>query len=65
MVTSEFVTYIYKLAHPIVNTIEEIYIYSLQAIRAEVLIITCWLHLPTNNDPFYDCSGSPRQKLYS
>ena len=50
MVTSEFVTYIYKLAHPIVNTIEEIYIYSLQAIRGEVLIITYWLILLANKE---------------
>lgn len=26
MVASEFVTYIYKLAHPVANTVEEIYV---------------------------------------
>ena len=26
MVASEFLTYIYKLAHPVANTVEEIYV---------------------------------------
>ena len=26
MVSSEFLTYIYKLAHPVANTVEEIYV---------------------------------------